>query len=56
MLGAATSAFYINKAASVLPNTVMVKASGYLFGTAADVLEVRRHDHLAHDAIQSLLF
>lgn len=56
MLGAAATAFYINNAASILPRTVMVKASAYLSGAAADVLEVKRHGDLSDDAIQSLLF
>lgn len=56
MLGAAATAFYINNAASILPRAVMVKANAYLSGAAADVLEVKKHEHLSDGAIQSLLF
>ncbi|KAF3690857.1 Vitellogenin-1 Vitellogenin I [Channa argus] len=40
MLGAATSAFFINDAATILPKSIVAKASAYLAGAAADVLEV----------------
>lgn len=54
MVGAAATAFYINNAASILPRTVMVKASAYLFGAAADVLEVKRRP--SDGATRFLLF
>lgn len=41
MLGAAASAFYINDAATILPRSVVAKATAYLSGAAADVLEVK---------------
>jgi len=40
MLGGATSAFYINDAARILPKAIVAKVRGYLAGAAADVLEV----------------
>lgn len=40
MMGAAASAFYINEAATVLPNAFLAKARTYLAGVYADVLEV----------------
>uniref|UniRef100_A0A8C6Q8A1 Phosvitin n=1 Tax=Nothobranchius furzeri TaxID=105023 RepID=A0A8C6Q8A1_NOTFU len=39
MLGAAASAYYINDVASVLPRTIMAKASTYFAGVHIDVLE-----------------
>lgn len=41
MLGAAFNAFYINDAATILPKSIVAKASGYIAGAAADVLEVK---------------
>ena len=40
MLGAAASAFYINDAATILPRSIVAKASGFMAGAAADILEV----------------
>uniref|UniRef100_A0A672N3S3 Si:dkey-4c23.3 n=1 Tax=Sinocyclocheilus grahami TaxID=75366 RepID=A0A672N3S3_SINGR len=40
MVGAASSAFIINDAATILPRAVVAKARAYLAGAAADVLEV----------------
>ncbi|XP_029905083.1 vitellogenin-like isoform X6 [Myripristis murdjan] len=40
MFGAAASAFYINDAATILPRSIVAKASAYLAGAAADILEV----------------
>ncbi|RXN18031.1 vitellogenin Ab [Labeo rohita] len=39
-VGAASSAFMINDAATILPRAVVAKARAYLAGAAADVLEV----------------
>ncbi|KAM8887734.1 vitellogenin-like [Synchiropus picturatus] len=39
MVGAAASAFYINDAATILPRSVVAKATAYIAGAAADVLE-----------------
>lgn len=41
MLGAAAGAFYINDAATILPRSVVAKATAYIAGAAADVLEVK---------------
>lgn len=46
MLGAEANAFYINNAASILPRNFMAKASAYVAGAAADVLEVKRKEEL----------
>ncbi|KAM7387895.1 hypothetical protein PAMP_024106 [Pampus punctatissimus] len=40
MLGAAASTFYINDAATILPKSIVAKASAYIAGAAADILEV----------------
>ncbi|KAK2835459.1 hypothetical protein Q5P01_015943 [Channa striata] len=40
MLGVAANAFYINDAATILPKSIVAKASAYFAGAAADVLEV----------------
>lgn len=56
MLGAAANAFYINNAASILPRNVMAKASAYVSGAVADVLEVKRNEALYrwHDSISAV--
>lgn len=56
MLGAAVNAFYINNAASISPRNFMVKASAYVSGAAADVLEVKRNEELYrwHDSISAV--
>ncbi|XP_026091760.1 vitellogenin [Carassius auratus] len=40
MVGAASSAFFINDAATILPRAVVTKARAYLAGAAADIFEI----------------